>query len=81
MLPDTVHAGVHDLLLIQSGTSQIRTLQLFQAHGFFFSPAGHNERTGAIVFHPQATLSLPPSALSMASCAADGSVCLWNLER
>ena len=43
--------------------------------------AGHNERTGAIVFHPQATLSLPPSALSMASCAADGSVCLWNLER
>ena len=38
MLPDTVHAGVHDLLLIQSGTSQIHTLQLFQARGFFFFP-------------------------------------------
>lgn len=36
MLPDTVRAGVHDLLLIQGGTSQIRTLQLFQARGFFF---------------------------------------------
>ena len=42
---------------------------------------GHNERAGAIVFHPQATLSLPSSAASMASCAADGSVCLWNMER
>ncbi|MCG8626607.1 MAG: WD40 domain-containing protein [Proteobacteria bacterium] len=43
--------------------------------------AGHNERAGAIAFHPQATISLPPSTLALASCAADGSVCLWNLER
>ena len=42
---------------------------------------GHNERVGAIVFHPQSTLSLAPSVLNLASCAADGSVCLWNLER
>ncbi len=42
---------------------------------------GHQERAGAIVFHPQATISLPSTALAMASCAADGSVCLWNLER
>lgn len=41
---------------------------------------GHNERAGAIVFHPEATLSLSPSSLNMASCAADGSVCLWNLQ-
>ena len=42
---------------------------------------GHNERAGAIVFHPEATTSLSPSSASMASCAADGSVCLWDLER
>ncbi len=42
---------------------------------------GHNDRVGAIVFHPEATLSLGSSSISMASCAADGSVCLWDLER
>ena len=42
---------------------------------------GHNERVGAIAFHPQATLTQSPSALNMASCAADGTVCLWDLER
>ena len=42
---------------------------------------GHNDRVGAIVFHPEATLSLGYSSVSMASCAADGSVCLWDLER
>ncbi len=43
--------------------------------------AGHNERVGAIVFHPEATKSLSPLAVSMASCAADGSVALWNMEQ
>ena len=42
---------------------------------------GHNDRVGAVIFHPEATLSLSSSALSLASCAADGTVCLWNLER
>ena len=42
---------------------------------------GHNERVGAIVFHPECTLSLTPSVLNLASCAADGSVCLWDLEK
>ena len=42
---------------------------------------GHNERAGGIVFHPQSTLSLSPSSLNLASCAADGSVCLWDLNR
>jgi U4/U6 small nuclear ribonucleoprotein PRP4 len=42
---------------------------------------GHNERVGAIVFHPQATLSQSTTSLNMASCAADGTVCLWDLEQ
>lgn len=43
---------------------------------------GHNDRVGAIVFHPQSTLSLSPSSpVNMASCAADGSVVLWNLKK
>ena len=45
------------------------------------SPSGHKDRVGAIVFHPQANLSIDSSSLSLASCAADGSVCLWNTER
>lgn len=40
---------------------------------------GHNERVGAIVFHPQATLSLEESSPCMASCAADGTVLLWSM--
>ncbi|XP_065916207.1 U4/U6 small nuclear ribonucleoprotein Prp4-like [Dysidea avara] len=40
---------------------------------------GHNDRVGAIVFHPQATLGLSETSLGLASCAADGSVYLWNL--
>ena len=48
---------------------------------FLFSTQGHNERAGAIVFHPEATMSLSPLSASMASCAADGSVCLWNMEK
>ena len=78
----TLHrAGVHDLSLIKVGASQIHCNSFDLKYSSCLLSAGHNERTGAIVFHPQATLSLPPSALSMASCAADGSVCLWNLER
>lgn len=41
---------------------------------------GHNHHVGAIVFHPQATLTLDSQACCLASCAADGSVKLWNLE-
>ncbi|XP_071490179.1 U4/U6 small nuclear ribonucleoprotein Prp4-like [Diadema antillarum] len=41
---------------------------------------GHNNNVGCVVFHPQATLSLAPSACCMASCSADGAVKLWSLE-
>uniref|UniRef100_T1J785 Pre-mRNA processing factor 4 (PRP4)-like domain-containing protein n=1 Tax=Strigamia maritima TaxID=126957 RepID=T1J785_STRMM len=41
---------------------------------------GHNQHVGAMVFHPQSTISLSPSVCNMASCCADGSVKLWNLE-
>eukprot|EP00795_Rhopilema_esculentum_P010529 gene10529-19256_t len=41
---------------------------------------GHNERVGAIIFHPRATLDLDTSAPCMVSCGSDGSVLLWNLE-
>ena len=41
---------------------------------------GHNSRVGAIVFHPQATISLETNVPSMASCGTDGDVRLWNLE-
>ncbi|XP_069789963.1 U4/U6 small nuclear ribonucleoprotein Prp4 isoform X3 [Narcine bancroftii] len=41
---------------------------------------GHSTNVGAIVFHPQATISLDEKDCNMASCAADGSVKLWNLE-
>ncbi|XP_060071892.1 U4/U6 small nuclear ribonucleoprotein Prp4-like [Ylistrum balloti] len=40
---------------------------------------GHNGNVGAIVFHPQATISLDEKACCMASCGQDGSVKLWNL--
>lgn len=49
---------------------------------FWFScPSGHSTNVGAIVFHPKATVSLDKKDVSLASCAADGSVKLWNLER
>jgi len=41
---------------------------------------GHNERVGAIVFHPQSTISLDKSAANMVSCGVDGVIQLWNLE-
>ncbi|XP_064616387.1 U4/U6 small nuclear ribonucleoprotein Prp4-like [Liolophura sinensis] len=40
---------------------------------------GHNCNVGAIVFHPQATLTLDDSACCLASCGQDGTVKLWNL--
>lgn len=46
-----------------------------------FSSLGHNTNVGAISFHPQATLTLDESDVNMASCAADGSVKLWSLDR
>uniref|UniRef100_A0A673LJ65 U4/U6 small nuclear ribonucleoprotein Prp4-like n=1 Tax=Sinocyclocheilus rhinocerous TaxID=307959 RepID=A0A673LJ65_9TELE len=42
---------------------------------------GHNTNVGAISFHPQATLTLEESDVNMASCAVDGSVKLWSLDR
>lgn len=42
---------------------------------------GHNAPAGCIRFHPQSTVSLRPTELNLASCAHDGSVMLWNLER
>ncbi|MGH0174504.1 UNVERIFIED_CONTAM: hypothetical protein FKN15_068193 [Acipenser sinensis] len=42
---------------------------------------GHNTSVGAMSFHPQATVSLDEKDVSMASCAADGSVKLWSLDR
>lgn len=48
-------------------------------NSFFFS--GHNTNVGAISFHPQATLTLEESDVNMASCAVDGSVKLWSLDR
>ena len=42
---------------------------------------GHSVDVGAIVFHPQATVSLDNSACCMASCSRDGAVKLWSLER
>eukprot|EP00794_Sanderia_malayensis_P015756 gene15756-17345_t len=41
---------------------------------------GHNDRVGAIIFHPRATLDLDTSAPCMVSCDSDGKVLLWNLE-
>ena len=42
---------------------------------------GHSTNVGAISFHPQATLSLEDSDVNMVSCAVDGSVKLWSLDR
>ncbi len=42
---------------------------------------GHNERVGAMVWHPEATKSLDRVAANLASCDAAGSVQLWSLER
>lgn len=41
---------------------------------------GHTCNVGAVVFHPQSTLTLEPSELNLASCSMDGAVKLWNLE-
>ncbi|CAH1108802.1 unnamed protein product [Psylliodes chrysocephalus] len=39
---------------------------------------GHTCNVGAIVFHPKATLDQEEKICNMASCAADGSVKLWD---
>lgn len=41
---------------------------------------GHNCNVGAIVFHPQATLSQSDTSVCMASCSTDGTVKLWDLK-
>lgn len=41
---------------------------------------GHNvERIGGLAWHPQSTLSQPPSSANLATGAADGNICLWPL--
>lgn len=42
---------------------------------------GHTCNAGAIVFHPKATISQDENICNMASCAADGSVKLWDFKR
>lgn len=41
---------------------------------------GHNCNVGAIVFHPHAMSENDDKVCALASCAADGSVKLWNLD-
>ncbi|KAK9878963.1 hypothetical protein WA026_003782 [Henosepilachna vigintioctopunctata] len=41
---------------------------------------GHICNVGAIIFHPQATLSQDENVCNMASCASDGSVKLWDFK-
>ncbi|GIY43793.1 hypothetical protein CDAR_561061 [Caerostris darwini] len=41
---------------------------------------GHNCNVGAIVFHPQATLTQSETSVNMASCSTDGVVKLWDLK-
>lgn len=40
---------------------------------------GHNERVGAITFHPRATIDMEETALNMVSCDSDAKVQLWNM--
>lgn len=42
---------------------------------------GHSCNVGAIVFHPRAMQEGETSVCALASCAADGSVKLWTMER
>ncbi len=42
---------------------------------------GHNAQAGCARFHPQAFKTMNPTLLNIASCAHDGSVLLWNLEK
>ena len=44
-------------------------------------PKGHNDRVGAVVWHPGAESVQSPSSLNVASCAADGVVQFYSLER
>lgn len=40
---------------------------------------GHAINAGAVVFHPQSTIGQDEKTVNLASCAADGTVKLWNL--
>lgn len=42
---------------------------------------GHTCNVGAIIFHPKATISQEENICNMASCAADGSVKLWDFTK
>ena len=77
VLPHVATGMIHDLCL-RSGLCKLWALPTCR---LVRALRGHNERAGAIVWHPQATLSLSPSSLNLASCAADGSIALWDLER
>mgnify|MGYP002379283649 FL=1 len=52
-----------------STTSLVRTLR------------GHKERVNDVVFHPCSGSTQSASILNAASCGADNTVQLWNLER
>lgn len=41
---------------------------------------GHTCHVGAIIFHPKATITQEPNVCNMVTCAADGSVKLWDLK-
>ncbi|GLV44253.1 U4-U6 small nuclear riboprotein factor 60K [Carabus blaptoides fortunei] len=41
---------------------------------------GHTCNVGAVIFHPKATISQEETVCNMVSCAADGSVKLWDFK-
>ena len=59
----------------------VSTVLLFNQLIFKFVFLGHNVQVSCIVFHPQATLTQDNAGICMATCAYDGSVKLWSLER
>ena len=64
--------------------SEIKNVSFYKCivYGLLYSSnIGHNCNVGAIVFHPQATLTQSETSLNMASCSADGGVKLWDLKR
>ncbi|KAF6718774.1 U4/U6 small nuclear ribonucleoprotein Prp4 [Oryzias melastigma] len=71
-----------------STTSAVRSEMIGQSASATLAPTpgcwpprpGHNTNVGAIVFRPEAGISLDQSDINLASCAADGTVKLWNLE-
>lgn len=45
------------------------------------SELGHSDRVGGVAWHPEATLSLGPDLVNLASGAGDNNVHLWSLDR